>query len=334
MRWSALPSLLEEGRLDFPGASILASTWRAWAAHDIARPVPIPPKARLIAVGGSTLGGSGKTALAIALSHAISARGERVALVGHAHRARPGRARRVVSDDDVREVGDEALMAARALQGSGAEVVVAATRREAVEYAAKLARTLVMDGPLQTKPEPAFRSLLAVDSANPWGSGQCPPRGDLRAPREALLASCDFIVTIGTKEPSCLGPPLRPALHLPSSLARDALLPDSKPLPLSSFASTNIGLLLGLARPRRVVDALDELGIRPRCTLRFGDHLFPSAPFIEKASRMAREHRLDAWLATAKCITRLPTHVGNVPVVVIRQVLEIAASELNFLGLG
>lgn len=331
---SALPSLLEEGSLDFPGASILASAWGAWAARDIARPVPIPPRARVVTVGGSTLGGSGKTALAIALSRAIASQGENVTLVGHAHRAYPKRPRRVTPDDDVREVGDEALVAARALQGSGAAVVVAETRREAVEYAAKLAGTLVIDGPLQTRPQPAFRSLLAVDAAKPWGSGRCPPLGDLRAPREALLSACDYVVALGQEKPPSLGTPFRPVLHLPSGLAPDCLLPDSNPLPLSSLVGTNIGLLLGLARPRRVVEALEELRIRPRCTLRFGDHLIPSASFIENASRMAREHRLDAWLATAKCVTRLPTHVGNVPVVVIRQELEIGASELKFLGLG
>lgn len=332
---SLFPAFLEEGRLDVKGARLLSSAWRTLVAYDIRRPVPIPPGARVIAVGGSTLGGSGKTPLAIALARAMALRGEKVALVGHAYRARPGRARRVGPDDDVREVGDEALMAARALDGTLAAVVVAESRAMAVEFGASLAKTLILDGPLQIKPVPAFRSLLAVDSKTPWGSGQCPPRGDLRAAREALLASCDIAVAIGNDEPPPLGTPLRPVLHLPSRLARDVVLPRSgRGVPLATLANINIGLLLGLARPLRVVDSLSAVGIHPRCTLRFLDHALPSSRFLERASKLSREHRLDAWITTAKCVTRLPIQIANVPVIAVLQEIEIASSDLQFLGVG
>ena len=53
------------------------------------RPVRVPDGVRTVTVGGATLGGSGKTRIAIAIARALASRGERVVLVGHAYRARP-----------------------------------------------------------------------------------------------------------------------------------------------------------------------------------------------------------------------------------------------------
>src|SRR5436190_2033932 len=81
-----------------------------------------------IAIGGSVLGGTGKTPLAIAIAHYL---GSRSAIVGHAYRASPPRARIVLEDDSMLEVGDEALVCAR----SGVKVVVGPTRQSAIDRA-------------------------------------------------------------------------------------------------------------------------------------------------------------------------------------------------------
>lgn len=126
------------------------------------RPVRIPPGLRTVTVGGATLGGSGKTRVAIAVAKELARRGERVVLIGHAYRARPGRARVVAANDLLAEVGDEAVVCARALDGI-AKVVVAPSRQAAVDHAAPMASVLVFDGPLQLRPAPASLSILAVD---------------------------------------------------------------------------------------------------------------------------------------------------------------------------
>jgi hypothetical protein len=129
--------------------------------------------ARVIAVGGSTLGGSGKTPLAIACADALHRAGERVALVGHAYRGRPGRPRFVSVGDDVGEVGDEALECAARLAPYGVPVVVAETRQRALDLALEVADVAVVDGLGQAKPRRASLALLAVDAASPWGAGRC-----------------------------------------------------------------------------------------------------------------------------------------------------------------
>src|SRR5437660_8952765 len=92
---------------------MLARGWEMASAGRVVRPLSVPAGVRAVGVGGSTLGGSNKTPLAIALAKAIAVQGEQVVFVGHAYRARPRIARLVSPGDDIREVGDEALLAAR-----------------------------------------------------------------------------------------------------------------------------------------------------------------------------------------------------------------------------
>jgi tetraacyldisaccharide 4'-kinase len=157
----------------------------------------VPSGARAIGIGGATLGGSGKTPLAIACARELARAGERVALVGHAYRASPGVARVVAPDDTLRAVGDEALVAARELRHDrGAVVVVGPSREAAIAHAATLADVLVLDGVTQTVPRRLDLALLAVDPDEPWGrAAATPPRGDLRAPIATLLSGRSSSIT-------------------------------------------------------------------------------------------------------------------------------------------
>lgn len=152
------------------------------------RPVRVPSGIRTVTVGGATLGGSGKTRAAISIVRSLAARGERVVLVGHAYRASPGRARFVAPDDALADVGDEALVCARALDGI-AKVVVAPSRQEAVDHAASHASVLVFDGPLQLRPKRATLSVLTMDEAD-------------GTPHPSLSAYADLVVRV----PSTLAP--------------------------------------------------------------------------------------------------------------------------------
>src|SRR5947199_10694187 len=84
---------LESGSWRGPLTAIASQAWGAWSARSIARPLAWRDGARVIAIGGATLGGSGKTPLAIACARSFASRGSRVALVAHGYRASPGEAR-------------------------------------------------------------------------------------------------------------------------------------------------------------------------------------------------------------------------------------------------
>jgi tetraacyldisaccharide 4'-kinase len=283
----AVQRALERGALRGLLARVASSAWASACAPSVVRRVVLPAGVRVVCIGGATLGGSGKTPLAIACATELAAAGARVALVGHAYRANPRRARVVTPDDALADVGDEALLAARALAASPAPsasracVVVAPRRADAIALAARHADVLVLDGVAQTAPRRASLALLAVDPEEPWGhAAALPPCGDLRAPIAALLDACDEIVPVGEREGSAVAASLSPC-------------------------SRRVGLLCALARPERVLRSLARHGVTPLAVVRAADH-GPFAPAaLADARALSRSDRLDVWLATPKCALHL-----------------------------
>ncbi len=240
---------------------------------------------RVVAVGGATLGGSGKTPLAIACARALAERGERVALVGHAYRASPVAARVVGVDDRVSVVGDEALVAARALAGL-ATVVVGPTRQSAIDLACARADVLVLDGVLQTAPRRASLSVLALDEAAPWGAGRVVPAGDLRAPRDTLTSAADLVVTLGDAD-----------ARAPGALARGQLVP------WAALSHLRLGVFVALSRPERLIAFLGRRGVRPARVIAVPDHGL--GPRRVRRAFAQPGPSCDLWLATEKCATHL-----------------------------
>jgi tetraacyldisaccharide 4'-kinase len=270
---------LESGAWDGAAARGLARVWSAVSARGVVRPLTWPAGVRVVAVGGATLGGSGKTPLAIACARELAGHA-RVAFIGHGSRVREPRV--VRADDDVTEVGDEALVAARAL-GGYAPVVVAGTRQAAVDHASRFADVLVLDGVLQTSPRRASLSLLALDAESPWGAGAVPPRGDLRAPVASLVSACDLVEHLETSSPG--------------AYAYD----ERRLLDWASLRPLRLGLFVALARPGRLSSTLERQGITPAHVVALPDHARPPRDLARRLGGLG----CDLWLASAKCATRL-----------------------------
>jgi tetraacyldisaccharide 4'-kinase len=302
---------------------LAASAWEAWSARGVSRALRLPAGVCVVGVGGAVLGGAGKTPVAIALARAFAERGEAVALVGHAYRAQPGAPRVVRLDDDVASVGDDALLAARLLARTAA-VVVAPGRQAAIDHAAALGhRVLIVDGLLQTSPDRLAAAVLVLDALAPWGSGACPPAGDLRAPRLALLAATDFVVALGPsghEGGSAPKPALPPGAVPVSSHLTGAVSPAGEAIALDTLVGLRLGLLVAVARPERIVSALARAGVRPAVTRCLADHAFPSAAILASAGRA----RVDAWLTTARCATKLPATIGRRPVLALHHHVDVA----------
>jgi tetraacyldisaccharide-1-P 4'-kinase len=119
-------------------------------------------------------------------------------------------------------------------------------------------------------------SVLAVDAELPWGAGDLPPAGDLRAPRSALLAHADHVVSV------------------------DATPPGIEDL-AASLAGSRVGLFTALGRPERLVRALARARITSLHVARAADH----GPISRRLEREIRSAEVDIWLATAKCAVHL-----------------------------
>lgn len=310
----------ERGGAAAPIARLLAAVWEVASARAVARPLRVPAGVRVVGVGGAVLGGAGKTPVAIALARAFSERGARPALVGHAYRARPGAARVVQPGDAVAVVGDDAATAARLLAGV-APVVVAPGRQAAIDHAVALGhRLLVVDALLQTTPDCLAAAVLVLDAEAPWGSGACPPAGNLRAPPRALLAAADVVAAL---QPEGTVPdPALPegAVPVPARVA-GAVAADGEVFGLADLAGVRVGLWLAVARPERIVAALGRSGIHPEVTLRHADHAAPTARDLARAAGIP----VEAWLTTARCATKLPGAIGGRPVLALDHRVDVAA---------
>ncbi len=307
---SPSPGLLRAG---------LSHVWARFAAPT--RPLRIPAGCRVVGVGGATLGGSGRTPVACAVAEALAALGARVVLVGHGYGARPAPPRVVSVKDTCDEVGDEARLLASALPG--VPVIVGSSRQLAVNLASTLGDTVVIDGLLQAAPERLALSILAVDAERPWGSGACPPLGDLRAPPQALLGAADCVLRVGARSlhaQPMTTPVAAPCFDAPTRhRLSGSMAPDHCP-----------ALFVSVARPERVLRALAALGIVPEVVVRAPDHRAGHARLaIERAcARAIGKTRPLQWILTEKCLAGLGGNLAAHAIfgenhVVLRQSLDL-----------
>ncbi len=275
----------------------------------------------MITIGGATLGGSGKTPVAIAWTRREAEKSVHVALIGHAYRARPKSARVVSETDRVEEVGDEALLCARALGGI-ADVVVAPSRQGAIDFAvARGARVLVIDGVAQIAPR---RADVAVLVSNSNDANACPPAGDLRAPLAALRALTDVVVRISEDDDFQNVESGEISARVIDSGARAA---NGEIVSFEVLSKMRVGLGLSIAHPERVLCRLARRGVVPVARACLGDHA--GADLRRTMARIGlRDRAIDAWLITEKCASFVrPTSHDTPPIYVVGHELELRAAE-------
>ncbi len=302
--WLEAPSTTRE-RAARRWESLVART----SLFDPVRTVLLPRGAAVVGVGGATLGGSGRTPLAIALARALVERGERVAFVAHGHGGVAHAPRTVTSDDDPAIVGDEALLAARALS-SIALVFSGGSREERLALAATQGRILVVDRLLQTRPQRLARSLLAHDVEAQWGSGRLIPFGDLASPRAHLLAAADEEIAIGGPDARSI---LEPTLG-------------AGPFSVDSLRVARVGLVTSMARPDRARRALERHGVKPIEHFVRADHRPLADGELTRLVRKATDSALDCWLLCPKSSVWLDGLDLGATAVVLQHRVELAAS--------
>jgi tetraacyldisaccharide 4'-kinase len=316
---AAVGRALERGRDGSAMERAAEALWSAASSRGLQRRLQLPAGAAVVGVGGATLGGAGKTPLCVELARALAAHGTRVAVVGHAYRARAGRPQVVHLDDAVAHVGDDALFAARALAAVRVPVVVAASRRAALHRAAQLADVLLVDGLLQARPVRLAASLLVADAGTP-ATARCPPLGDLRAPWAAMRAVADVVVRVGgdiARDAERDGDgSAGPTLFAPSCAGTVEL--EGREVPLSELGAARIGLLVAVAHPERIERVLLRAGLVPRRVVALADHARIRSDRIPSAG-------VDIWLTTARCRTKLPDRLAGAPVAALVHRLDAGA---------
>lgn len=277
-----LPTLLSP----FAGMTEAVTAWRlrrvGWRA-----PVPV------ICVGNVTVGGAGKTTVALDLVRRL------LALGCHAHvllRGYGGQVRGpswVRADDSATRVGDEAL-----LHAALAPTWVGGDRRLSAQAAvAAGADVLAMDDGLQNPGLHKDLALLVIDGGTGFGNGRVLPAGPLRESVARAAARCHAAVVIGEDATNAVG--LLPA-DLPVVPASLAPAPQS-----ATLAGCRVLAFTGIALPDKFFASLTGVGAEIVARRTFPDH----HPFTaaERQTLLAEAARLDAIpVTTAKDAVRFP----------------------------
>lgn len=162
------------GPLGRAAAALMGAAWelrRGAYARGWRTPTRVP--ARVVSLGNLTVGGAGKTTLALHLAERAAAAGVRAAVV--CRRYRPG----------PQGEGDEERLFRAAL---GAERVYAGRRKRdlAAAAAADGVPLVLVDDGFSHWALARDLDVVLLDALDPWGGGRLLPAGRLREPRRAL----------------------------------------------------------------------------------------------------------------------------------------------------
>jgi tetraacyldisaccharide 4'-kinase len=291
----------------------LAALTAAVTARRVARPgwrAPVP----VICCGNVTVGGAGKTTLALDLGRRLASRGCAVHFLLRGYGGSGRGVHGVALGDSAALVGDEALLLAEvAPTWTGANR--AASARAAVAAGADV---LVLDDGLQNPSLHKDLSLLVIDGATGFGNGLILPAGPLREPVQAGAARCQAAVLIGDDDTGA-------AARLPRNLPvlRAKLVPTPAVVPLVGRA---VFAFAGIASPGKFFTTLRDAGVTLAGTAAFPDH----HRFTDRELRQLLEEaeRLSAAPATTpKDAVRLPADMRDqVHVVGVELAWQDAAS--------
>ena len=261
----------------------LGAVYAALAARRIARTEPERIEAPVICVGNLTLGGTGKTPVAIAILNRLTALGHAPAALTRGYGGRERGPVAVRPDHTACEVGDEALLLARA-----APVIVSRDRPAGARLALQRgADAVVMDDGHQNPTLYKDLSLVVIDAEAGWGAKRVFPAGPLREPVAAGLDRADAVIAM-TAGPDAFVDYARLGLDgLEIPVLRAWLEPAEAPPqgPLLAFA--------GIGRPQKFFDALAAAGGEIADTASFPDHHAFTVAEAERLIDLA-----EAWSAT------------------------------------
>jgi tetraacyldisaccharide 4'-kinase len=277
------------GALLSPASYIVA----AGTARRVARPgwvAPVP----VICCGNATVGGAGKTTLALDLAARLQARGLRVHVLtrGYGGSAR-GTLRVDPASHDSSQVGDEALLlAAVAPTWRGADRAALAALA-----VANGAQVLLMDDGLQNPGLAKTASLLVIDGPSGFGNGRVLPAGPLREPVRAAAARCDAAVLIGVDSAGAIK-----CLPVNLPILRARLLPAPE---IGAFAGRRVVAFAGIGRPDKFFAMLRDAGVLVVKNLGFPDHHAFTPAELTGILELARDLEARA-VTTPKDFMRIP----------------------------
>ena len=217
--------------------------------------------APVVVIGNLTVGGTGKTPLAIWLARQLTQRGILVGLVSRGYGRASAGVRVVGEQSSWREVGDEPLLLHRRTR------CATAVARDRVAAAAALiergAQVIVADDGLQHLSLKRDCEIAVVDGSRGFGNGRLLPAGPLREPLSRLRTVDALVINGPIEHPSLraeegCGEALR--MELVPGQARRLVSGETRPL--QAFEG-RVHAVAGIGHPERFFRELAAQGLAP-----------------------------------------------------------------------
>jgi len=251
----------------------------------------------VLCVGNFTTGGAGKTPTAIMLAKLLSDAGEAPFCLTRGFGGSLAGPKRVdTSADHAAEVGDEALLLARA-----APTVIARNRVAGAAMAREQgAGVIVMDDGLQNATLIKNFTLAVVDARRGIGNARVFPAGPLRAPLQAQIERSDALLVVGEGGGADAAVAAAQARGLPVWHGR--LVPDS--VAAAALKGRRVLAFAGIGDPEKFFASAAAVGIDVARRERFPDHHRFSAQEAAKLLKDAEREGL-SLLTTEKDLARM-----------------------------
>ena len=280
---------------------------RSWKA-----PIPV------ICIGNLTIGGAGKTTVAIYICRKLIERGQHPHFLSRGYGRQTTAIQRVdPAKHGIAEVGDEPLLLAQV-----APVWVNRDRVTAAKRAcAEGATCIIMDDGFQNPGLYKDYSFLVFDGPYGIGNGRIFPAGPMREHLRDGCERADTAVIIGQDLGS-----ISQTLAIP--IANAEILP-KKPLDLSD---RKVAAFAGIGRPEKFFETLREMGADLILQKSFPDHHCFSKKEIEDLLLQASKGTAELF-TTEKDYVRIPTkfrkHIVSVPIKLVWRDSSIIDQALN-----
>ncbi len=288
-------------------------------------------QAKMVSVGGITVGGAGKTPIVAYLADRFISEGKKVAIV-HSGYGRKRTGDHVIAygkagEYSIADIGDEAAMLARMIPQAAFAV-----GKDKKSMAARVDREcrpdviIIDDGFQRLDMEKDIDIVvLGANSMQPHSDRHFVrlwrlfPRGVLREPPEAINRA-DAVFVTGVEPESVDSNPARwfsetaadiPVVHWQSELA--GAEGEEGEVSLDKLRGMKPYLFAGIGSYSRLVRMVEKAGIQVSGDYSFGDHFDYDKLDIDMLRRMAAARQADCYLTTAKDMVKLSSDVFDKP---------------------
>lgn len=234
---------------------------------------------RVISIGNLTTGGTGKTPVAIAVAGFLRKKGIKAVVVSRGYKRTTSGILSVSDGKSVfltpEEAGDEPYLMAKRLKG--VPVVVGGDRVAAGLYAIRAFKPeiIILDDAFQHLRIKRDLDIALVDGKDGFGNGFLLPRGILREPLQGIKRADAVFVKGGIRDDylakrfKTIKAPCFVFNLVPTGLVN---ISGDKDIGLECLKGKKVLAFAGLANPDSFLAAIENLGGKLNCALRFPDH--------------------------------------------------------------